>query len=224
MKTANSLGKFLCACLLGTCALAAPAWAEYDTTDPRLPSPNYHSTNAIQFNTPDGVFVIDSFFDIFTELQRLPVPPAGSHRIDSFFDVFTELSVHHPVGTLPVQTFANMEIWILGSQPGEPFDTEMLSLSLQGGDLPANIRVRESPSRPSTGKGRITDLGGGIFRVDSFFDIFTELSLDGGEWIPASGPLHIVGSSPAVPEPASATLLALGSILLTSGLLRRRGR
>ena len=36
-----------------------------------------------------------------------------------------------------------------------------------------------------------------VFRIDSFFDVFTELTLDGGQsWTPGGSPMHLTG----VPE------------------------
>jgi hypothetical protein len=62
--------------------------------------------------------------------------------------------------------------------PTRFFDTEMLQLDLNAGGC---VLIRESPTKASTGKTAITDLGGGMFRVDSFFDVFTELSTDCGQ-------------------------------------------
>jgi len=50
----------------------------------------------------------------------------------------------------------------------------MLQLSLQSA---GPIQVRESPTLQSTGQTTITDQGSGLVRIDSFFDVFTELSL-----------------------------------------------
>ncbi|MEX0611788.1 MAG: PEP-CTERM sorting domain-containing protein [Pirellulales bacterium] len=98
------------------------------------------------------------------------------------------------------------------------FDTEMLSMSLTGG----GVMVRESPTKASTGKTSIADIGGGMYHIDSFFDVFTELSLDGGaSWIPKAGPrgtrVHLGG----VPEP-SAIMLAGLSLIGLAGFVRRR--
>ena len=99
------------------------------------------------------------------------------------------------------------------------FQTEMLSLNLSGGSLPPGVMIRESPTLQSTGLTTITDIGGGLYKIDSFFDVFTELSIDGGQtWMPStSGPGHVT----LVPEPTSLSLLGMGRVSL-AGFVRRR--
>ncbi len=66
------------------------------------------------------------------------------------------------------------------------FDTEMLSLDISGGTLPPGVMLRESPTRASSGKLKMQPGGGGGALISSFFDVFTELSLDGGmTWSPS---------------------------------------
>src|SRR2546422_272018 len=71
------------------------------------------------------------------------------------------------------------------------YNTEMLQLDITGGGL-GTIMIRESPTLASTGGTNITDLGGGMFQINSFFDIFTEISVDGGNtWTQDSNePMH----------------------------------
>ena len=54
------------------------------------------------------------------------------------------------------------------------FQTEMLGMSLIG---TGGVMIRESPTLQSLGQTKITDIGGGLYHIDSFFDVFTELSL-----------------------------------------------
>ncbi len=105
------------------------------------------------------------------------------------------------------------------------FDTEMLQLDLSGGSPFGPFMIRESPTKQSTGKTTITNLGGGGYKIDSFFDVFTELSIDGGaSWMPQSvgggpNPVHFdLGG--AVPEPTALGLLGLSLL----GALRRSRR
>ena len=71
------------------------------------------------------------------------------------------------------------------------YDTEMLSLNLTG---PGGLMIRESPTRASTGRTTVQPLSGGGYAIGSFFDVFTEISLDGGaSWSPAqdSAPMEL---------------------------------
>lgn len=126
----------------------------------------------------------------------------------SFFDVFFDVSIDggpttHLSGTVTVQTDQTSP-----SSTGT-FQTEMLSMNLSGG----GILLRESPTLASTGQSTVTSGSGGTYRIDSFFDVFTELSLDGGNtWLPqTSAPAHAALTS-ANPEPASLALWGLGLV------------
>ena len=97
------------------------------------------------------------------------------------------------------------------------FNTEMLSLNIQGGGLPAGVMVRESPSKASLGRTSMTPNAGGGFAVDSFFDIFTEVSIDGGQtWNAALTPPATVGLAPypfapfTITCPSNITTTAIG--------------
>ncbi len=86
-------------------------------------------------------------------------------------------------------------------QPGFTFfDTEMLQLDISGDNLPSGMRLRESPTLASTGKTAISPAPGGGFIIDSFFDVFTELSMNGGlTWQASTGApprMRFTGNAP----------------------------
>jgi hypothetical protein len=96
------------------------------------------------------------------------------------------------------------------------FDTEMLSMTLVNVGF-SGCMIRESPTRASTGRTRMQDMGGGQWAIDSFFDVFTELSVDGGQtWTPATNPQRLG----LVPEPATMAILGLGVL----PFLRRKSK
>ena len=114
-----------------------------------------------------------------------------------------------------------------GLPPGTPYphiiNTEMLQLDISGGGLPAGVRIRESPTLASMGKTTIlADTPSGPYHIDSFFDVFTELSIDDGQtWIPSGSAMHIVGNTP---EPSSVILALLGALSLSGFAVRRGNR
>jgi hypothetical protein len=92
------------------------------------------------------------------------------------------------------------------------FDTEMLSLSLAGLTPLGPVMIRESPTLASQGRTYIEAIGGGQYQIDSFFDVFTEISIDGGQnWTPSSEAAHLL-LVPAVPEPGTLALLLFGGL------------
>jgi hypothetical protein len=142
-----------------------------------------------------------------------PPPPLGTTNIHGFGStVNMMLSTDSGNNFFPQSAPGNVMVQVFhDSDLGNTsfFDTEMLQLDLSGGTLPAGVMIRESPTLPSLGQTSITDLGGGQYRIDSFFDVFTELSFDGGQsWIPQdNGPTRMT----LVPEPTSALLVLAGA-------------
>ena len=103
------------------------------------------------------------------------------------------------------------------------------SARMQGSSPFGPVNLRESPTLASLGSveefGTVsidasdtpTTVGSSPFMISSFFDVFTELSIDGGQsWNPGQSSTHIE----LMPEPGSLSLAAIVSI----GLLKRRKR
>ncbi|UCG53343.1 MAG: hypothetical protein JSW58_07260 [Candidatus Latescibacterota bacterium] len=85
------------------------------------------------------------------------------------------------------------------------FDAEIVSMSLSGSVGGYDIAVQESPALASLGQTDIVDLGGGLYHIDSFFDVFVELSVDGGPWMPQLNPAAHMVLIPLETVPAQPT-------------------
>lgn len=141
--------------------------------------------------------------------------------IDSFFDIFTELSLDGGQSWGPLNiphVPVAVEIRESPTLPGSRiFDTEMLSMNISG--LPGGVMIRESPTRPSLGQTRSLSVPGGGYMIDSFFDVFTEISLDGGQnWAPSASATHIEGT----PEPGTIIMLVGGGLFALLYAWRRK--
>jgi len=95
------------------------------------------------------------------------------------------------------------------------YQAEVLSLLANAVGFPTVfLRENPAPAASSLGEVTITDLGGGTWTIDSFFDVFTELSPDNGvTWLPdveAGSGHHLT----LLPEPASAVLVLAGLALI----------
>ena len=80
-----------------------------------------------------------------------------------------------------------------GQPPFTFYDTEMLQLDISGGNLPQNMKLRESPTLASTGKTAIQPQANGQYIISSYFDVNTEVSMDNGQtWsVSTSAPPHM---------------------------------
>jgi hypothetical protein len=169
-------------------------------------------------------FVVDLSSPVHSAFTACLAPPSSGSQLHSFLSTLEfDISIN---GGPPLHQVVNgvavtVDVAFV-QQVGSIrfFDTEMVQLDIVGGTLPPGVMVRESPTQASTGQTSIETLGGGLYRIDSFFDVFTELTLDGGQnWLPSNPPS---GRVTLVPEPT--TMATFGAGLIGLWLARRRLR
>ncbi len=213
MKLSKTIS-VLSAVLLSTVIFAAPVLADAILTTPELPpsgpDPLLGYLGQLPTLFPGGVDIYNPFHSQFINIIRTPVGPDEIENFDSTLTAMVDAGGPSLVTlTGPVTTIVYGKI---GNTTGT-FDTEIIAMSLTGdvGGIP--IQIRESPSLGSLGQTTITDLGGGLWLIDSFFDVYTELSLDGGPFQPQIGNpsrMELV----RLPEPATLGLLLIGALAI----------
>jgi hypothetical protein len=219
------LSLVLVLCAFAVLSIGSPAVAQFlpgggiDTTDPGLPPLTG------KYLSPDDVHAMYSGMALSIVLKRLehrpfaiefkmPMGPDEMERFNSNLD--GDVSINGgPDQPFHAQGFVDTKVYNKLADPIGPWQTEILSMNLVGS---FGVLIRESPTLPSLGLTKVTDNLNGTYHIDSFFDVFTELSLDGGQnWIPSSSSVRVN----LVPEPASVMLMVLG-LFGMGGLTRRR--
>jgi len=212
-------------CLLGmgSAVWATPLTTGVDTDSPLLPANKgeYVSPETMWYpldGAPAGVAGAVAMIGL-EDLQLTPLaattvrtPIAGGEQ--ELYDAVFTAGV---VGFGSIELTGPVTVHTLngGSSTGT-FATEIVAMDLQG-DVPGVgwAMVRESLQLPSAGVTEVSDLGGGMWHIDSFFDVFTEVSFDyGGNWIPSATSVRMT----LMPEPTTMVLLGLGGL----ALVRRR--
>jgi hypothetical protein len=205
-------------------ALALPVrGAGVDTPNPNLPPlypPGYYTNGFANVVYNGGGFALSLTNIGHLALNIVNVNPVGADEIETFFsqlDAQGDISPGGPLAFTANGLVTTIVLGKVGNVTGT-FNTEMLAMNISGGTLPPGVMIRESPTLPSLGQTTIAPIGGGLFHIDSFFDVFTELSIDGGQtWIPANGSERMT----LVPEPSACALGGLAFGLLTLRGARR---
>ena len=167
---------------------ASPHWFPQDTLPPA--SGEYVSPQQWHQLYANGIIISNASHLRFTQSTPPPPQPGGTqiHSFGSQINFQVSLGAGQPFQ--PVTGSANVQVKVMNNgQQGVDtvYSTEMVDLLMT---TPGKLQVRESPSKASTGETRIQATPTG-YMISSFFDIWTDVSLDGVVWSPAQSPVHV---------------------------------
>jgi len=193
--------------LAATFGIPSEARAQACVPENCLPPPNsaYATASIFNFNFLGTTFDLDDLNLHDFTLCGPPPPSSPGASTTLQFDAAADFAASVNGGApTPGQVLAHWTMLVrFNHQSGSTlfFDTEILQLQLSGATLPLGAMIRESPTLASVGQTTIESLGGGNFRIDSFFDVFFELSLNGGiSWVPElNGPGLLTLAGPGCP-------------------------
>src|SRR5262249_39393994 len=155
----------------------------------------------------NGIVIRDVKHRFFTLSLPAPLPgdPPQTHHFDSQVDMQVSTDGGNTYQPLRAPGSVDVQVSYRGNFNGaDVYDTEMLALNIQGGELPPGVMIRESPTRRSEGGVAITAAPDGTQRIGSFFDIWVEGSTDNGaNWTAADAAARVQLDcrAPEVPKP-----------------------
>ncbi len=188
-----------------------------------IPTKKYYTISLFNGGT---IGITNASFKNFSPGQ--PLPASGSSTIHFTCDFSASYSNNgSPIPITCTATTTMKVTFVSSSAFTRVFDTEMLQLDLSGGTLPTGVILRESPTIASTGQIASTDIGGGLYRISSFFDVFTELSTDNGNsWQPNENHARIdlqdENAAAAIPALSVWGMIAMGILVLCLGIFFTR--
>lgn len=168
---------------------------EVPSSSPNLPITNtpYISPEEWQTTYANGIILTNVIHYGFT--GSFPLPGPGNTNTESFGSTVSgSISLNNGQTFSPFSAPASVTVQVnsrsdLNNNGTSYYDTLMPALNVSGGTLPAGVMLRASPTRASLGRATERQTADGNYRISSFFDIFTDISLDGGNtWSPTTSP------------------------------------
>ena len=178
----------------------------------------------IVFTIPGAATLYGRNFSEGNFTNPIQPPPIGGTSMYSSSNVLATFQISLDGQTwLPAQATGVLAVKMSNTSAAgdlmSTFDTEILQMDLSGSGSFGPIMLRECPTKQSLGKHTIRSDPRG-YRISSFFDVFTELSTDGGvTWIAADRSIRVQANAPpAAPGSLFISLVAGGGGVLLQWL------
>lgn len=159
---------------------------EFDSDD--LPVFGASYVSAMHSIYMDGRFDLSEV--VHNEFTQGYAPPEEGettiHRFDSRVTANVRMFDRDPV-RVEARADCTVSVAWAGQQGNvRTFNAQMVQLDVKGVDNLGAARLRVSPTLPSKGVTTIEKLPNGLYKIESYFDIYTELSVDSGAyWFPS---------------------------------------
>jgi hypothetical protein len=216
---------------LASLGIGGEVRASYITPNPGLPPqggaepPGYFGQDPVVYHLPGGV-TVELFNVLHANFTNIVVTTTGANEFETFNSVLSgqvsinggSLSAFQLTGSVEVEAFGK------AGQTVGTFATQMLSLGMTGTIGGNSVAIMLDPAVPSLGATQIAEISTGpppLFQITSFFDVFTELSLNNSPFVPSDGGHVVVLNS--IPEPSSLIMLGMAGLIVPA-YYARRGR
>jgi hypothetical protein len=176
------------------------------------------STHAIYGSAGGTIDLLNIQHTNFTNRSQTP---SGPNELENFMSsLFGSVSIGGSA-PMPFELDGPVQVEAFGKTGNltGTFNTQILSMNMTGSVGGHTVVIRQDPSTPTTGQTTISCASGpcdathGLFQISSFFDVFTDLSLDSGPFFPQQTPAAHVTA--VTPEPGTLLLVGLGLVAVS---------
>ncbi|HLK14694.1 MAG TPA: hypothetical protein VKT78_07810 [Fimbriimonadaceae bacterium] len=202
--------------------LAVPAHAQYNSDNPMFPGANVNFAIAsLDTITLGGNTITDATFFGFDHSLAYSAIPAGTTPLteDITFDATVNGVAETFTGTATLTI--TPESGVQSNGVGT-YDTAITALSVSDG-----LQVIALGNGGATGQAIVSlnNSGPGAYHVNSFFDVFTELSLDGGVTYTQSSGANLFNDTAPAPTPEPITMgLGVAGLAIAFRRVRRSAK
>jgi hypothetical protein len=206
---------------LASLGIGAEVRASYITPNPGLPPqggtepPGYFGQDPVVYHLPGET--IELFNVLHSTFTNIVVTTVGANEFETFNSILSgQVSINGgPLSAFQLTGSVEVEAFGKAGQTVGTFATQMLSLGMTGTIGGNSVSIMLDPAVPSLGATQIAEISTGpppLFQITSFFDVFTELSVNNSPFVPSDGG-HFVVLNP-IPEPSSLIILGMAGLIV----------